>query len=107
MLYFLIAGPNSDVKDIGGSGISAPLYFMAGLASFGTMSAMLSSGARIAAERAVGWNRQLRISPLSPRAYFRAKVLTAYMMALRQPARALHRRRDARRQPVGRAVAAR
>jgi ABC-2 type transport system permease protein len=82
LLYFLIAGPNSDVKDIGGSGIGAPLYFMAGLASFGTMSAMLSSGARIAAERAVGWNRQLRISPLSPRAYFRAKVLTAYAMAL-------------------------
>ena len=43
---------------------------------------MLSSGARIAAERAVGWNRQLRISPLSTRAYLRAKVLTAYMMAL-------------------------
>jgi ABC-2 type transport system permease protein len=46
------------------------------------MSAMLSCGARIAAERAVGWNRQLRISPLKPRTYFRAKVLTAYMMAL-------------------------
>ncbi len=55
---------------------------MVGLASFGTMAAMLSCGARIAAERAVGWNRQLRITPLSPRTYFRAKVLTAYMMAL-------------------------
>ncbi len=30
----------------------------------------------------MGWNRQLRISPLSTRNYFRAKVLTAYMMAL-------------------------
>ncbi len=37
---------------------------------------------RIAAERAVGWNRQLRITPLSPRSYFRVKVITAYMMAL-------------------------
>ena len=55
---------------------------MIGLAAFGTMSAMLSCGARIAAERAVGWNRQLRISPLSTRDYFRAKVLTGYMMAL-------------------------
>jgi ABC-2 type transport system permease protein len=82
ILYFVIAGPNRHVHDFGGSGISAPLYFMVGLAAFGTMSAMLSSGARIAAERAVGWNRQLRISPLSPRNYFRAKVLTAYMMAL-------------------------
>jgi ABC-2 type transport system permease protein len=43
---------------------------------------MLSAGARIAAERAVGWNRQLRITPLSPRTYFRTKVLTGYAMSL-------------------------
>jgi ABC-2 type transport system permease protein len=82
VLFFLIAGPNRNVRDLGGTGISAPMYFMVGMVSFGTMSSMLSCGARIAAERAVGWNRQLRISPLSTRAYFRAKVLTAYLMAL-------------------------
>ncbi|HEV2945304.1 MAG TPA: ABC transporter permease [Solirubrobacteraceae bacterium] len=82
VLYFLIAGPNRNVHNLGGTGIPAPLYFMVGMVSFGTMSGMLSSGARIAAERAVGWNRQLRISPLSTRAYLRAKILTAYMMAL-------------------------
>jgi ABC-2 type transport system permease protein len=82
ILYLLIAGSQHNVSDLAGTGLSAPLYFMVGLASFGTMVAMLSSGARIAAERAVGWNRQLRITPLSPRTYFRAKVLTAYMMAL-------------------------
>jgi ABC-2 type transport system permease protein len=81
VLYFLIAGPSHDVKSLGDTGISAPLYYMVGLISFGTMSAMLSSGARIATERSVGWNRQLRITPLSPRAYFRAKVVTAYLMA--------------------------
>ena len=52
------------------------------MAAFGTMSAMLSSGARIAGERAVGWNRQLRITPLTTRNYFRAKVLTGYALAL-------------------------
>src|SRR5271163_1569756 len=82
VLYYLIAGSNRNVKDIGGTGLSAPLYFMVGLAAFATMSAMLSSGARIAAERAVGWNRQLRITTLAPRAYFRVKVITGYMMAL-------------------------
>jgi ABC-2 type transport system permease protein len=82
VLFYLIAGPNRHVQNFGGSGIPAPLYYMIGLASFGTMSAMLSCGGRIAAERAVGWNRQLRITPLSPRSYFRAKILTAYMMAL-------------------------
>jgi ABC-2 type transport system permease protein len=82
VLYFVIVSPNRHVQNFDGSGISFPLYYMIGLASFGTMSAMLSSGARIAAERAVGWNRQLRISPLSTRNYFRAKVVTGYMMAL-------------------------
>jgi ABC-2 type transport system permease protein len=82
VLYFVIAGPNRNVHDLAGSGVSAPLYFMASLASFGTMSAMLSCGARIANERSVGWTRQLRITPLSPRAYFRTKVLTAYALAL-------------------------
>jgi ABC-2 type transport system permease protein len=82
ILYYIFVSPNRHVHDFDGTGVSLPLYYMVGLASFGTMSAMLSSGARIAAERAVGWNRQLRITPLSPRAYFRVKVLTGYMMAL-------------------------
>ncbi len=82
VFYFVVAGSTRHVRDFGGTGLSAPLYYMVGLAAFGTMSAMLSCGARIATERAAGWNRQLRISPLPPRTYFRAKVLTGYMMAL-------------------------
>jgi ABC-2 type transport system permease protein len=82
VLYFLIAGPNRNVDDLGGSGLAAPLYFMVGLAAFGTMNAMLGAGARIAAERSVGWNRQLRLTPLSPRTYFRTKLLTGYALAL-------------------------
>ncbi|HEX4719990.1 MAG TPA: ABC transporter permease [Thermoleophilaceae bacterium] len=82
VLYLLIAAPNKNEHNLGGTGISAPLYFMIGLAAFGTMNAMLSSGARIAAERTAGWNRQLRITPLPTRAYFRAKVATSYMLAL-------------------------
>lgn len=81
-LYFLIAGPNRHIHDLDQTGIAAPLYFMVGLVSFGAMGAMLSSGARISAERAVGWNRQLRVTPLSTRAYFRTKVLTGYVTAL-------------------------
>jgi ABC-2 type transport system permease protein len=45
------------------------------------MNTVLSTGSRIASERAVGWNRQLRLTPLSTRTYFRTKVLTAYLMA--------------------------
>ena len=81
VLYFLIATPNRGEHSLAGSGLSAPLYFMIGLTAFGAMNAMLSAGARIAGERQVGWNRQLRLTPLSPRHYFRTKVLTGYLMA--------------------------
>lgn len=82
LLYLLIAAPNRNEHNLSGTGISAPLYFMIGLASFGTMNAMLSSGARVAAERSAGWNRQLRITPLTTRQYFRAKIATSYLLAL-------------------------
>jgi len=82
IFYFVIAGPNRSNDDFAGSGISAPLYYMVGLASFGTMMAMVTTGARIAGERQAGWTRQLRITPLPARAYLRTKVLTAYATAL-------------------------
>jgi ABC-2 type transport system permease protein len=82
ILYFVIAIPNRHIKDFSGTGVSAALYYMVSLASFGTMMSMVSTGGRIAGERQVGWTRQLRITPLSPRAYLRAKVLTGYSMAL-------------------------
>jgi len=81
ILYFVIALPNRHTPDLSSTGISAPLYYMVSLASFGTMMSMMSAGFRIAGERQVGWTRQLRITPLSVRAYMRAKVLTAYAMA--------------------------
>jgi ABC-2 type transport system permease protein len=81
VLYFLIAGPNRNVSDFAGSGLPAALYYMVGLTAFGTMNTVLSTGTRIAGERAAGWNRQLRLTPLSTRNYFRTKVLVAYLMA--------------------------
>jgi ABC-2 type transport system permease protein len=50
----MIAAPNRHESIIGGSGISAPLYFMVSLAAFGCMNAVISAGARIAAERSAG-----------------------------------------------------
>jgi len=82
VLYYAIAGPNRHTQNLGGTGIDGPVYFMIGLAAFGTMNAMLATGARIAGERSVGWNRQLRLTPLPARSYFRVKVLTAYLLAL-------------------------
>jgi ABC-2 type transport system permease protein len=82
VLYFVIALPQRHIHNLDGSGLPATQYYMVSLASFGTMMAMMSTGFRIAGERQVGWTRQLRITPLSTRDYFRAKVLTGYTMAL-------------------------
>jgi ABC-2 type transport system permease protein len=82
VLYFAIAAPNREVDDFGQTGVSLPLYYMVGLVAFGSMMALISSGARIATERTEGWTRQLRVTPLPPHAYLRAKVLTGYAMAL-------------------------
>ena len=78
MLFLLIAGPNRHAKV---QGIGLPLYFMTGMTAFGTMMAVVSSGGRIAAERQIGWNRQLRLTPLRPNTYLLTKVLCGYALA--------------------------
>jgi ABC-2 type transport system permease protein len=87
VMYFLLAGPNKNNHNFGGdathhTGLFGPQYYMVGLLSFGGMVAVLSLGVRIAAERTIGWNRQLRLTPLSPQGYLRTKILTGYVMAL-------------------------
>lgn len=81
VLYAMLVVPHRHEQDFAGTGIPLALYYMVGLASFGTMMAMVSSGARIANERTTGWTRQLRITPLTSRAYFRAKIVTAYALS--------------------------
>lgn len=63
-------------------GVSFPLYFMTGMAAMGTIIGVVSRGSLIAVERSIGWTRQMRITPLRASAYFAAKVLCGYLMAL-------------------------
>jgi ABC-2 type transport system permease protein len=79
VLFFFVAGAN---KHVVVDGITFPLYYMTGMAAWGSMTAMLSSGARIAAERQIGWTRQMRITPLSTPNYFAAKIVCGYFMAI-------------------------
>lgn len=83
VLFLVIAESNRhQTIDLGSFKLDFPLYYMVSMAGYGAMIAAIAGGARIAAERSVGWNRQLRLTPLTPRAYFRTKVLTAYLMSL-------------------------
>ena len=79
VLYLIVAGTHRNAHF---EGVAFPVYFMAAMATLGTMAATLSSGALIAAERSTGWTRQMLITPLSPGAYFRAKVVSGYIRAI-------------------------
>jgi ABC-2 type transport system permease protein len=79
VLFLLVAGPNRDQTL---QGLPFPTYYMAGMVAWGTMTAVISAGARIAAERSIGWNRQLRVSPLPVRTYFETKLASGYLVAL-------------------------
>jgi ABC-2 type transport system permease protein len=87
VMYLLFAVPNRHDHNFGGTdkihtGLFAPQYYMISLLAFGSMVAVLSGGARIAAERTIGWNRLLRLTPLSARNYLRTKVAVGYLTAI-------------------------
>ena len=77
-LLLLIAGPNRH-EQLGGLPFAA--YYMTGMAAWGGRAAVIAGGARIAAERTIGWNRVLRTTPLRPSVYLSSKVVTGYGMA--------------------------
>jgi len=79
LLFFMIAGSNRHARL---AGVSFPLYYMTGMAAWGSMTAVISIGSGIAAERQLGWGRQMRLTPLSTARYFSAKILGGYVMAL-------------------------
>ena len=80
VLYYAIAPANRQRRHA--AGISFPLYFMTGMAAYGAMFAAIGPGGRLARDRARGWTRQLRITPLRARTDYLAKVLAAYLVAL-------------------------
>jgi ABC-2 type transport system permease protein len=50
--------------------------------SYGAMMAALSQAFQIVTERSIGWNRQLRITPLSGFGYLASKLVAALALAL-------------------------
>ncbi|MCU1390593.1 MAG: transporter permease [Ilumatobacteraceae bacterium] len=78
VLLLVIAGPNRN-QTLGG--LPFATYYMTGMVAWGSMAAVIAGGARIAAERSVGWNRQLRVTPLRPSVYLATKVATGYALA--------------------------
>lgn len=55
---------------------------MVNMTAFGALSASLFAGGRVALERALGWQRQLRLTPLPGSGYLVAKGITGMLTAL-------------------------
>jgi ABC-2 type transport system permease protein len=55
---------------------------MIGIGVYGAMLAATAGGALVSIERALGWSRQLRITPLRPVAYVAIKLLIAMLLGL-------------------------
>lgn len=62
--------------------VSAVAYVMISLAIYGAMVATTAGGAMVSVERALGWSRQLRLTPLRPGAYMTIKVISAMVLGL-------------------------
>jgi ABC-2 type transport system permease protein len=78
LLFLTVGGSQRDTQIA--PGVPFLEYYMVGMAGWGAMTAVLAGGARISMERAAGWVRLLRLTPLSVTGYFRAKILTGYAM---------------------------
>jgi ABC-2 type transport system permease protein len=81
VIYLIFGrGPSNQHDNVGHGNVTA--YVMVSLAMYGAMLATTSGGAMVAIERAAGWSRQLRLTPLSPVAYIAIKVITAMALGL-------------------------
>jgi ABC-2 type transport system permease protein len=80
IFFFLIFGLNKAyASDKAGHG-NVAAFVMISLALYGAVFATTSGGAMVSIERAQGWSRQLRLTPLSAAAYIMIKVLTALVL---------------------------
>ncbi|AHH20572.1 putative ABC transporter, permease [Nocardia nova SH22a] len=76
VLFLVIGGQSwARTENYGSTTMSA--FVMVSVAVYGAMLATTTGGAAVAVERAAGWARQLRLTPLSPAAYVVTKLLCA------------------------------
>ncbi|MGH9110356.1 MAG: ABC transporter permease [Acidimicrobiales bacterium] len=79
-IFFLIFGLNSAYASerYGSGNVSADI--LVSMALYGAVLATTSGGAMVSIERALGWSRQLRVTPLAPVAYIAIKMFTSLVL---------------------------
>ena len=81
VVLFLLFRANRRSGALEGIGFTAATT-MIGVAVYGAMLAATSGGAMVSVERAQGWSRQLRLTPLQPAAYIAIKIIVAMLLGL-------------------------
>ncbi|MFI1916364.1 ABC transporter permease [Nocardia sp. NPDC020380] len=81
-VFFVIFGTTSDYRHESFGAGNVTGYVMVSMAVYGAMLATTSGGAMVAVERAVGWSRQLRLTPLRPPVYIAVKIAVAMVLGL-------------------------
>ena len=81
VVLFLLFRANRRSGALEGIGFTAATT-MVGIAVYGAMLAATSGGAMVSIERAQGWSRQLRLTPLRPEAYVAIKIIVAMLLGL-------------------------
>jgi ABC-2 type transport system permease protein len=81
VVLFLLFKSRKGAVAAGGIELTAATTLI-GIAVYGSMLAATSGGARVSIERALGWSRQLRLTPLRPAAYIAIKLVTAMLLGL-------------------------
>lgn len=75
--------PTNNASNTRTWGAPWPVYFMASMCAWAAVTAAFNAGGtRLAAERASGWTRQMRLTPLPSWAYAVGKILMAVALAL-------------------------
>lgn len=78
-MFFIVVGSSADWDERVGEG-NVAAYIMASMALYGAALTAASGGTAVALERALGWSRQLRLTPLHPTAYILMKALMALVL---------------------------
>jgi ABC-2 type transport system permease protein len=78
----LLFGNNANYRSTSAGSGNITGYIMVSMAVYGAMLATTSAGAMVSVERAAGWSRQLRLTPLRPVAYAAVKLVLAMSTGL-------------------------
>jgi len=80
--FFLLFGTDGSYRSESAGSGNVTAWIMVSMAVYGAMIATTSTGAMVSIERAAGWSRQLRITPLNPVAYIAIKIVVAMTLGL-------------------------